>query len=326
MNILIKSGWMGRNKSSWYEGPDDLGLHILKLAKNLNSLGHKVVFSGDLTEEFNPDVEIHLDVQFSLIRESKKILVISEPDFVQPQNLLTFSYYKVVFDWAVNSKFKNSINYLWPRSIVPNNDNKWNDRTILISCVAANKNAVFNTKRNLYPERLKYIKYFNDKLPNEFYLYGAGWDMKDHPVGILGKYIFKKFTRSLILKRKLPLDSYKGKCSSKFDVLKYSKFALCIENQAQEGGLTEKISDCIASGVIPLYLGATNIEELIPSNLYIDLRKFKNMDSVLEMMLAYTEDEYQEWILARDLEINALAEKYSIDRFVNLISKEIIKL
>ena len=43
-----------------------------------------------------------------------------------------------------------------------------------------------------------------------------------------------------------------------------------------KGYVTEKIFDCIYAGTIPLYLGASNIESLVPRDVYVDCRQFKS--------------------------------------------------
>ncbi|HON84209.1 MAG TPA: glycosyltransferase family 10, partial [Caldisericia bacterium] len=40
--------------------------------------------------------------------------------------------------------------------------------------------------------------------------------------------------------------------------------------------VTEKIFDCFLSKCIPIYLGAYNIEQIIPKELFIDYRIFEN--------------------------------------------------
>jgi hypothetical protein len=67
---------------------------------------------------------------------------------------------------------------------------------------------------------------------------------------------------------------YKGACTSKFDVLARYKFCLCFENMRMNGYITEKIFDCLYAGTIPLYLGAPDISEYVPSDVYVDCRRY----------------------------------------------------
>ena len=51
-------------------------------------------------------------------------------------------------------------------------------------------------------------------------------------------------------------------------------FALCFENQILKGWITEKIFDCLFCGTIPVYWGAPDIEDVIPEECFIDMRRF----------------------------------------------------
>jgi hypothetical protein len=67
---------------------------------------------------------------------------------------------------------------------------------------------------------------------------------------------------------------YRGTCASKFDVLKQYQFSLCFENMLMDGYITEKIFDCLYAGAIPLYQGASNITDYIPSDSFVDARQY----------------------------------------------------
>ena len=71
-------------------------------------------------------------------------------------------------------------------------------------------------------------------------------------------------------------------CQNKELVLKDYKFAICFENTAMPGYITEKIIDCFLCGVIPIYLGAPNITEVIPKKAFIDFRDFTTLEELNE--------------------------------------------
>lgn len=88
---------------------------------------------------------------------------------------------------------------------------------------------------------------------------------------------------------------YKGPCKSKHETLSRYTFSLCFENMAMDGYITEKLFDCLYAGAIPIYLGAKDIGEWIPQDVYIDFRKFRSVDKM--------------WQFVRDMddkEINAM--------------------
>jgi len=67
---------------------------------------------------------------------------------------------------------------------------------------------------------------------------------------------------------------YKGTCRSKYEVLKCYDFCLCFENMMMDGYITEKLFDCLYAGTVPLYMGAPNILEYIPADVFVDCRQY----------------------------------------------------
>lgn len=78
---------------------------------------------------------------------------------------------------------------------------------------------------------------------------------------------------------------YKGSCQSKYEVLSRYEFALCFENMAMKGYITEKLFDCLYAGTVPLYLGATDISEWIPEDVYIDCRQFTSWEQMQDVLM-----------------------------------------
>ena len=93
--------------------------------------------------------------------------------------------------------------------------------------------------------------------------------------------------------RKMLMAIYKGACDSKYEVLSRYKFSLCFENMAMKGYVTEKIFDCFYAGAVPLYLGATDITELLPQAAYVDCRRFASWAQMQEFVGQMTEREFQ---------------------------------
>jgi len=93
--------------------------------------------------------------------------------------------------------------------------------------------------------------------------------------------------------RKTLMSIYKGACTSKYEVMSNYTFALCFENMAMQGYVTEKIFDCFYAGTIPLYLGASDIPELIPKEAFIDCRQFSSWAKMADEMLRLPNEEIQ---------------------------------
>jgi len=113
-------------------------------------------------------------------------------------------------------------------------------------------------------------------------LYGRGWDRWWSRNSLWLPYWRHRGTLMSI---------YKGACGSKYEVLSQYNFALCFENMLMKGYITEKIFDCLYAGTIPLYLGATDIADLIPEDAYIDCRRFSSWQALHDKIMAMSDAE-----------------------------------
>lgn len=120
---------------------------------------------------------------------------------------------------------------------------------------------------SLHNKRLELMEFFLEKSILD--VYGKGWNSLDNlPVQ---------------WKKKLsPYITSNGDyfCDSKIDTISSYRFCLCIENYSYPGYVTEKIIDCFIAGVIPIYYGAPDIDDLIPSNTFINLKDFDSLESL----------------------------------------------
>lgn len=112
-------------------------------------------------------------------------------------------------------------------------------------------------------------------------LYGMGWD--------------RWWSREAMwlpfwLNRRALMSIYKGKCASKFEVLQNYEFCLCFENMRMNGYITEKIFDCLYAGTIPLYMGAPDISEYVPEDVFVDCRKYSTWSEMWEDVSAMPSD------------------------------------
>lgn len=136
--------------------------------------------------------------------------------------------------------------------------------------------------RELYSARRASIRYFERRQPEGFDLYGVGWNQ---PINILEKVI-------PYLRQSYP--SYCGTVQNKWDVLPHYRFSLCYENISDEPGwVTEKIFDCMRSGCVPIYWGASNITEYVDTDAFIDRRQFNSDEELEEYLVDMTEKDYK---------------------------------
>lgn len=139
------------------------------------------------------------------------------------------------------------------------------------------------------------------KVPNELYSKRIEAMAALAPLGVVdlyGRGWAKWWSRASMWlpywkNRRTLMSIYKGACDSKYEVLSQYKFSLCFENMAMKGYVTEKIFDCLYAGTVPLYLGATDISDLIPEAAYVDCRRFGSLVKMQEFLVRMTELELQ---------------------------------
>ena len=143
----------------------------------------------------------------------------------------------------------------------------------------------------LYTAREKIISFFETKPEKEFDFYGRGWD-KTH-------------------------SSYRGAVENKLDTIKNYRFSICFENMHDvKGYITEKIFDCFAAGSIPVYWGASNIEEYIPKECFIDFRKFASFEELYQFLKSMKKETYETYLKGIKNFLNSeKAQVFSIERF-----------
>jgi hypothetical protein len=113
---------------------------------------------------------------------------------------------------------------------------------------------------------------------------------------------------------------YRGACASKYEVLSQYRFSLCFENMAMTGYVTEKIFDCLYAGCVPLYLGAKNIEELIPRDTYIDCRQFSSWEALNSYVMTMPESQAEAMRQAGRIFLESAAYLKYTDSIIDIIN------
>jgi len=215
--------------------------------------------------------------------ENRMALFLWEPPSVSPKNWdpKLHKLFPLIFTWHDNYvDGRKFIKIHWPQTRqfprIPNIS--FVGKKLLIN-ISMNKFS--SHPRELYSARRGAIRYFEQNQPENFDLYGMGWN---RPVNIFEK-IFP-ITRQIYL-------SYGGTVKNKWDVLPQYRFSLCYENIHDEPGLvTEKIFDSMRAGCVPIYWGAPNISHYVDPDAFIDRRKFKSNAELETFLLGITEKEY----------------------------------
>lgn len=168
------------------------------------------------------------------------------------------------------------------------------DERVDFAClIGSNRYANLFDERELYSERVKAIKWFEEYAPCDFKLYGNGWKVPQKRLGQLGKlrYRMEKIIPWIAGRPVFP--SYQGQVNTKYEVLSRTKFCICFENARDiDGYVTEKIFDCLFAGCIPIYWGDANIGQSIPSACFIDFRQFQSYHDLYRYLTTITSEQF----------------------------------
>lgn len=242
-------------------------VHTIDLYQNLEEI--------DLVVFFTFDQSWYLKIRDAGLAE-KTIYMAWEPSVVDYNHSkrgihCLLHYFKYILTWDDGLVDKIRIHkFMYPYYFDPVLSSLPFEEKELLVNISNDKTSVWGNE--LYSERKRVISYFDGK--DGFSLYGTNW-----PTG--------KFT------------SYRGRAESKKDVYHRFKFALCLENMRNiEGYITEKILDCFCAGIVPIYLGASNIDKYIPKTCYIPYCQFSSIEHLEAFLRNMTEEQHKQYISA----------------------------
>lgn len=291
---------------------DNLMLPYRYIKEEFESLGYSIN-TIDLIDDYSEiDFILFFRLDFNYILKFKnlgtKLLYFAwEPEVVDKNNSINglrklSKYFDAIFTWndeIIDNKiyFKINYPYYFENEIQINIPNRQEfDKKKQLVNISGNK---FSMHRNeLYSARWKVISFYNRHHPDEFELYGKIWP-------------------NMVV--------YKGSCNSKSEVYKNFKFALCFENMHNiKGYITEKIFDCFTSGIVPIYLGASNIDSYVPKNCYIAYN-FKSIPDLRKYINSISLNEYQQYLKNIQLFLNegnlkAFNANYFVEQINNYIN------
>lgn len=281
------------------------GSSYLIAARKLLAQKNITMNTIDIATDTPTQKDVYMDVPYPwelklwirLLKNSKKsILYIVEPPIVNPFNhmrIFNLPFSKVyTFDDDVVDNIRY-FKYFEPKSkefmetkIVPFKNKK------LLVLMNSNLSPFLPFRllslpiRELYSERIKAIDFFDRKYPDDFSLYGRGWNNPQRFSILQRLFGYKKYK------------TYKGEFLQKdrYKILSQFKFSLCFENSVHTGYITEKIIDYFKGGCVPVYFGAPNITDYISDKCFIDYRKFKNLEELAEFLKVMDEKTYNSYL------------------------------
>lgn len=158
--------------------------------------------------------------------------------------------------------------------------------------VSSNKSS--KHKDELYSARKRIISFFEERGLD---LYGYGWEKEN-------------------------LKCYRGITENKLETLSKYKFCFCFENMKNISGyVTEKIFDCFFSKCVPIYFGAEDITEIIPTKCFIDFRQFNSLEELEVKLNKIGEEEYSRYLFSAEQFINSneFKNNFGIEKYVESI-------
>ena len=229
-----------------------------------------------------------------IFSDKNNYLLIFESEVIRPDNwnIKNHKYFKKIFTW--NDEFVDKKKYFkikFSHKIPVDLRFDLKNKSKLCTLIAGHK--FKSHPLELYTERVKAIRWFEQNHPEKFDLYGIGWD-RHYFQGNLSKLNRFKFLTGL-LKPNYP--SYKGSIKSKREILQKYKFAICYENARDiPGYITEKIFDCFFAGCVPVYWGAPNVTDHIPVDTFIDRGNFKSYEELYNYLKNMPDNVYSDYL------------------------------
>ncbi len=309
--------------------PSKINFHAqwIALRDRLNTEGIKMV-SKDLLKNNEPDLEIHLNVWDMFDKKCPKFAILNECEYIHPNNsnIKLLNKYDNIFSWnpnLVELGIATKIQLAHPlgEGVI----NGFNNRNQLVVLFGSNRALRgWHPKHNLYSERVKTIRWFEVNAPNDFDLYGKKWNLSGRISTRLGALIHS-FEKKIPFKRK-PFPSWRGAVLNKQEILLQSRFSIVYENiKGLKGYITEKIFDAFVAGNVPVYWGASDIENYIPKECFIDRRDFNNHDQLYSLLKNMSEKKYLQYQHSIKDFLENKSELFSCKKFADVITSKIME-
>jgi glycosyltransferase involved in cell wall biosynthesis len=160
---------------------------------------------------------------------------------------------------------------------------------------------------DLFDDRIRAIEHFSEA--GDFDLWGRGWDNQSGLSPDAAAAVRK---------------SWRGPLADKYEAYSRAQFVVCFENQILPGYITEKIFDCFRAGAVPLYLGAPDVNDWVPSDCFVDVRKFASFEELSEFMAALTSEEITRYrVAARDFFKSEAFRPFSAEMFAERFLRDV---
>lgn len=364
-NLLVTTG----PESDW--GSDTSNLPFVLLVNKLRDAGHAVstIDTGILSEydkiifidypEYKTTGRPNKYLQQLIAQGHRELyLLCLETPAVRPNNWLRENHlvFRKIFTW--HDDFVDNKKYFRVYISAHGRSEKMHfdlsGKTKLCCLVARNRYS--HDPNNLYSERIRAIRWFEKHQPQDFDLFGYGWDEirftgKAAKLNFISGYLKKigdqfslirpirnwlhaagdyNYLRALAMLRYWGAPQYpswRGPVKSKLAILQRYRFCICFENSLYPGWITEKIFDCFRCGCVPVYFGDSHVESHIPGGTFLDMRKFRSYEDLYTRMKNMPDSEFLCYIdNIRNFMNSESSAVFSSDHFAETIYSEIFDL
>ena len=243
--------------------------------------------------------EVHMDGRPLLENTINKYLIAVENPHINKFNADAeyLKQFRRVFSWNdITLTLKDAVHILNPNNITVADFPGYADRSIFSCLISSNKMAPWFGPDDLYSERVNVIRWHEKNAPASFALYGRGWGKPSTAFTRKDKLLRRIARLRTQLFGYQPFPSWRGEVNFKSEILSNAKFSYCYENiKNLPNYITEKIFDSMMFGCVPIYWGADNVQDRIPTNCFVDRRQFKDTAEVHRYLVSMTEKEYGQY-------------------------------
>jgi hypothetical protein len=247
-----------------------------------------------------PDNVNYLLKKINKFKKIKKILIIEECKELRPLNwkLDIHNKFDIIFTWSNelllnNSKYKK----IYLTNLDKNNNYYKKIEHKNNSIILLNSNKKLCSKNELYSLRRSIIDFAHKNKITNFKLFGNDWDRITFSMNKWYSFLnSKRF--NFIFKSNRYKNISSGVVVDKDREMSNFDFSICFENvKGIPDYFTEKITDTMIAGVIPVYYGCPNINKYFPENTYIDFQEFRNVEELFDFLIKMPVDMINEYKL-----------------------------
>lgn len=321
----------GHTNNSFFEKEDPTHkfnpTHVGRLLREAFARLGIEINTADLNAGRHVDFELHFEGRALQPSSAPRFLVALENPYINPLNATPeyFDNFRRVYTW--NRRFIGRPNVEEIAYGVHFDIRPWpsfEERRTFSCLINANKRFYAPLPNDLYVERVSVIRWYERHASALFELYGMGWNKPRHESTTLGRLKRRAQRLSTQLFGYRPFPSWKGEVADKSSVLLHSKFSYCYENSSGLlGYVTEKIVDCLLNGCVPVYWGADDITDFVPSDCFVDRRQFRNTAEVHTFLCAMTSAEYQRRQDAIKSYLAGAGRRFSAEHFAESLASRV---